>query len=113
MRSGLVDEACNLLRDRAAIGLSRYGTYLQSHNGRFWRKDALEEAADLVFYLRQGLAERSYPHPQAIAPLVLKDVTDFAVLGQVVLPDGNPRNVVIYESAIALYLELVRSQTSV
>ena len=46
------------MRSRDAVGLQRYGTRLQPHNGRDALRDAYEEALDLVVYLRQAIAER-------------------------------------------------------
>jgi hypothetical protein len=43
---------------RVDLGLERYGTKLQAHNGRDALSDAYQEALDLVFYLRQAIAER-------------------------------------------------------
>lgn len=43
---------------RKALGIKRYGTVLQPHNGRDALRDAYEEAVDLVIYLRQVLYER-------------------------------------------------------
>ena len=43
-------------RDR--VGLERYGTQLQPHNGRDALKDAYAEALDLCVYLRQAIYER-------------------------------------------------------
>ncbi len=43
-------------RDR--LGLERYGTRLQPHNGRDALADAYAEALDLAVYLRQALYER-------------------------------------------------------
>lgn len=45
-------------KDRAEAGKLRYGTYLETHNGRDALKDALDEAMDLVMYLKQMLMER-------------------------------------------------------
>lgn len=42
---------------RAKIGLERYGQPLQPNNGRDTRRDAKEEAADLVAYLMTLLRE--------------------------------------------------------
>jgi hypothetical protein len=44
--------------DRVREGKSRYGTYLQTHNGRDALWDAYQEALDLVMYLRQEILER-------------------------------------------------------
>lgn len=46
------------LADRLALGVKRYGTGLQPHNGRDMLKDAYDEAMDLVVYLRGVLYER-------------------------------------------------------
>lgn len=43
---------------REQVGIQRYGTPLQPHNGRDALRDAYEEALDLCCYLRQMLAER-------------------------------------------------------
>lgn len=46
------------IKARIAIGIQRYGSALQPHNGRDALKDAYEEAMDLTMYLRQVLYER-------------------------------------------------------
>ncbi len=46
------------MKDRIALGLKRYGTKLQTHNGRDALVDAYQEALDLVMYLRQEIEER-------------------------------------------------------
>lgn len=43
---------------RKALGLERYGTPLQAHNGRDALKDAYEEVLDLACYVRQLIVER-------------------------------------------------------
>ena len=43
---------------RRELGIRRYGTALQAHNGRDALRDAYEEALDLAVYLRQVIAER-------------------------------------------------------
>jgi hypothetical protein len=43
---------------RKAVGLARYGTLLQPHNGRDFLLDAYQEAMDLAIYLRGCLYER-------------------------------------------------------
>ena len=47
------------LERRAAVGVKRYGRFLESHNGRDALRDAYEEALDLCMYLRQQIAERA------------------------------------------------------
>jgi hypothetical protein len=44
--------------ERKRIGIERYGTPLQAHNGRDALVDAYQEALDLVQYLRQAIYER-------------------------------------------------------
>jgi hypothetical protein len=43
---------------RRLVGISRYGTALQPHNGRDALRDAYEEALDLACYLKQAMVER-------------------------------------------------------
>lgn len=43
---------------RAEAGLKKYGTYLETKNGRDALWDAYQEAIDLVMYLRQAILER-------------------------------------------------------
>ena len=46
------------LVSRAEAGRVKYGTYLQSNNGRDALMDAYQEALDLCMYLRQAIEER-------------------------------------------------------
>lgn len=46
------------LIDRANVGRQKYGTLLQTNNGRDALMDAYQEALDLVMYLRQAILER-------------------------------------------------------
>ena len=46
---------------REQVGIQRYGTPLQAHNGRDALRDAYEEALDLACYLRQLIEERDSP----------------------------------------------------
>jgi hypothetical protein len=52
----------SLVRDdldcRELLGIQRYGTSLQPHNGRDALRDAYEEALDLACYLKQSIVER-------------------------------------------------------
>lgn len=47
------------LEARKAMGVKKYGTPLQSHNGRDALQDAYQEALDLCCYLRQAIEERN------------------------------------------------------
>lgn len=52
------------LNDRKAIGLAEYGTPLQTFNGRDCEKDCIEEMADAICYLKQGILEgKTYLEP--------------------------------------------------
>jgi hypothetical protein len=46
---------------RVELGVERYGTKLQTHNGRDALQDAYEEALDQCMYLRQAIEERNDP----------------------------------------------------
>jgi hypothetical protein len=45
------------LVDRMRLGVKRYGTKLQAHNGRNPLVDAYEECLDLAVYLKQAIIE--------------------------------------------------------
>lgn len=52
------------INDRKAVGLAEYGTPLQAFNGRDCEKDAIEEMADMICYLKQGILEgKTYLEP--------------------------------------------------
>jgi hypothetical protein len=53
----LWEEIIAMMRQRQAVGLARYGTALQSHNGRNALRDALDEALDMSVYLHQHRRE--------------------------------------------------------
>ena len=46
------------LQERSNAGIQKYGTPLQTHNGRDALWDAYQEALDLCMYLRQAILER-------------------------------------------------------
>lgn len=48
------------MKARDRVGRERYGTPLQSFNGRDALQDAYFEALDLAVYLRQAIEERDY-----------------------------------------------------
>ena len=48
----------NDLQERADAGKKKYGTYLETNNGRDALWDAYQEALDLVMYLRQAIIEK-------------------------------------------------------
>lgn len=45
------------MNERNAMGVAKYGTPLQAHNGRKPLIDAYQEVLDLAVYLRQEVAE--------------------------------------------------------
>lgn len=56
-RERVLDAVLEDLRARAEEGRKKYGTYLETHNGRRGLMDAYQEALDLVMYLKQCLME--------------------------------------------------------
>ena len=59
-KPGQIDVADVVISDiqaRVAAGVKKYGTKLQTHNGRDALMDAYQEAIDLVMYLRQKILE--------------------------------------------------------
>ena len=54
IQSRVIDD----INARRELGIRRYGTALQPHNGRDALLDAYEEALDLAMYLKQALVER-------------------------------------------------------
>jgi len=46
------------IRERLELGINRYGTPLQAHNGRNALRDAYEEVLDLAVYVKQVLEEQ-------------------------------------------------------
>lgn len=57
-RPAIQDLVIDDIRTRKQVGIQRYGTPLQAHNGRDALRDAYEEALDLAQYLRQAIEER-------------------------------------------------------
>jgi hypothetical protein len=56
--TAIVDLVIAEIVERDRLGQLRYGTRLYSGNGRDSLVDAMQEALDLVFYLRHAIAER-------------------------------------------------------
>lgn len=53
----VVNQVMHDLHRRKVMGIKKYGTPLQAHNGRCALQDAYEEALDLCCYLKQKLLE--------------------------------------------------------
>lgn len=59
--NGLPDVQSMVIADitaRRELGISRYGSALQPHNGRDALRDLYEELIDACMYIRQAIAER-------------------------------------------------------
>jgi len=57
-KTRVVDVVVSDIKERAEAGNKKYGTYLETNNGRDALWDAYQEALDLAMYLRQALLER-------------------------------------------------------
>lgn len=60
------DQVIADIEERKQVGIKRYGTPLQAHNGRDALQDAYEEALDLCMYLKQMIVERDNPKAHGI-----------------------------------------------
>lgn len=85
---------------RSDEGTAKYGTPLQTHNGRDAIGDAYQEALDLCQYLRQAIEERNSPDPyKGIGPEECRLLRSLAVslldglakmpTGSIALPEGT------------------------
>lgn len=54
------------IQDRVQAGYEKYGTFLQTRNGRDALMDAYQEAIDLVMYLRQAILERDAEQSEGV-----------------------------------------------
>jgi hypothetical protein len=57
-RQKVLDGVVSDLVHRSIVGKAKYGTYLETHNGRDALMDAYQEALDLCMYLKQAIMER-------------------------------------------------------
>ncbi len=57
-RTAIQDLVIADIQERKRMGIAKYGTPLQAHNGRDALVDAYQEALDLCQYLRQAIEER-------------------------------------------------------
>lgn len=55
--ASVANQVIHDLEERRKVGTERYGTELQTHNGRDSLRDAYEGALDLSCYLRQAIME--------------------------------------------------------
>ncbi len=58
-RENVVKYVLEDLRKRREMGIEKYGTELQTHNGRMALWDAYQEMLDMVIYLRQYILEQA------------------------------------------------------
>ena len=58
---------------RRLLGIERYGTPLQAHNGRDALTDALQEALDLAVYMQQAIIEQPYPRRDSDSLISIRD----------------------------------------
>jgi hypothetical protein len=65
MKTEIAPLVRQIIEDRVTLGKERYGQTLHAFNGRDALQDAIEEAADLLFYLVQAKWERDNPSTQA------------------------------------------------
>lgn len=64
----------DLLRERRAFGVRKYGRILEAHNGRDPVKDAQDELIDGFVYIEQAVIEsRKIPRLQALAMIELAE----------------------------------------
>jgi hypothetical protein len=54
------------IEERRKVGISRYGTALQPHNGRDALRDLYEELLDGAMYVKQAMVERDQPIPGVV-----------------------------------------------
>lgn len=57
-QQNVADYVLRDIAERVEVGEKKYGTKLQTFNGRDALWDAYQEALDLVMYLRQAILER-------------------------------------------------------
>lgn len=55
----VLDDLVTMLRERSDFGLRKYGTRLETFNGRDAHLDAMQELLDLFVYLQQAQMERA------------------------------------------------------
>jgi hypothetical protein len=58
-RAVVLDDLVAVLRERSDFGLRKYGTRLETWNGRDAHLDALQELLDLFAYMHQAAMERA------------------------------------------------------
>ncbi len=56
-KENVLPAVINDFKTRDVVGRKKYGTTLQTHNGRDSLNDAYQEACDLVMYLKQAVLE--------------------------------------------------------
>jgi hypothetical protein len=70
------DVAVDVMQERKAHGLRKYGQLLQPDNGRSYEQDAVEEVADLFVYLLGLKWEREHPEQTWLGRLCWKLISE-------------------------------------
>lgn len=65
----VLNEVKKTIMARVEFGKEKYGTPLQSNNGRQWQWDALQEGADLPQYIKQGIIQSDNQADQVLLSL--------------------------------------------
>ncbi|MGE4544194.1 MAG: hypothetical protein AB7D06_08795 [Pedobacter sp.] len=109
-RQNVLPEVIKDLEARTAVGITKYGTQLQTHNGRDALIDAYQESLDQVQYLKQVLMERDNPAPEYNWPEtifvrqnttaqqldhILSEVDEINQIGPHIDPDGSPNDPIL------------------
>ena len=87
----VVDVVLDDIRERAETGKLKYGTYLQTNNGRDALWDAYQEALDGVMYLRQEILEKEQATAElaAMQAWIEKLETENSVMYAAILEASN------------------------
>lgn len=82
---------CDELGERRAHGLKKYGTILQANNGRNPARDALDEALDLIVYMRQMVSEQTLLHGVNLDSMY-RNAIEFAIALKYILNKSETAN---------------------
>jgi NTP pyrophosphatase (non-canonical NTP hydrolase) len=104
------DQVLKDLHDRMLVGRERYGTFLETYNGRMALQDLYEELIDATMYIKQRIMEE-----QGAVGFVAEFNTTAAVVHQTAIDKGwwdEPRNdgeiIALMHSELSEALEAMR-----
>jgi len=100
---------CDELDTRRAHGLTKYGTILQANNGRNATRDALDEALDLIVYMRQIITEQPELHGVNLDSMY-RNAIEFAIALKYLLLKSETANDTDSSAAEAGSSDLERGQ---